>query len=236
MNPLIRFHAIVLSLTTLIVLSLWEIFASIAFKFPILKIGLIIITSFGFYRLLILVIKNVILNIRPFKRRIFGARYIEGVWVGFFIGKSGKVRFYIETFEQDFESITIRGKGFRENEGYFGSWISESVNFDDKKGTLNYTYKADALSNSFINPGVADFVIERKKINAPPYRLFGFSADLYNPQKLKSFEEKISDKPDIGNLEDGLNRAKKLYNENQYFLSLDDEDYDPCKLKQCLTK
>lgn len=140
------------------------------------------------------------------------------------MGKSDNIRFYIETFEQDFESITIRGKGFRENEGYFGSWISESVNFDDKKGTINYTYKADSLSNTFINPGFADFVVERKKLNSPPHRLFGFSADLYNPKKMKSFEEKIKDNPDIGNIEDALKKAKQIYNNSKYLFSIEDAE------------
>ena len=224
MKPLIRFHSIVLSVTTLIVFSLWEIFADIGKEYSSLKIIVAAITSIGFFRILMLIIKSVILNIRIFKKWIFGAQYIEGVWVGFFMGKSENIRFYIETFEQDFESITIRGKGFRENEGYFGSWISESVNFDDKKGTLNYTYKADALSNTFINSGLADFVIERKERNAPPYRLFGFTSDLYNPKKMKSFEEKIKDTPDIENIEDILEKAKQLYIENQYFLSLDNAE------------
>jgi hypothetical protein len=221
MKPLVKYHSIVLSITTLIVFSLWELFANIGENYSILKIVIAAITSIGFYRILMLIAKSLILNIRIFKKWIFASQYIEGVWVGFFMGKSDKVRYYIETFEQDFESITIRGKGFRENEGYFGSWISESVNFDDKKGTLNYTYKADALSNTFINPGLADFVIERKESNTSPYRMFGFSADLYNPKKMKSFEEKIRDKPDIGNIKDALGKAKQLYQENQYFLTLD---------------
>lgn len=223
MKPLIRFHSIVLSVTTLVVFSLWELFESYSLNYPILKIAFAAIISIGFYRILMLIIKSIVLNIRFLKKCIFGTQYIEGVWVGFFMGKSDNVRFYIETFEQDFESITIRGKGFRENEGYFGSWISESVNFDNKKGTLNYTYKADALSNTFVNPGLAEFVIERRKNNAPPYRLFGFSADLYDPKKMKSFEEKINDQPDIGNIEEALKKAKQLYYENRCFLSLDDD-------------
>jgi len=223
MKPLIRFHRIVLSITTLTVFSMWEIFSAIGKENPFLTILIAVISSIGFYRILVIIAKSIILNIRWLKKIIFGSQYVEGVWIGFFVGKSNQIRYYIETFEQDFESITIRGKGFRENEGYFGSWISESVNFDDKKGTLNYTYKADALSNTFINPGLADFVVERKKINAPPHQLLGFSADLYNPKKLKSFEVKINDKPDIGNIGQTLNKAKKLYEDNQFFLTLEED-------------
>lgn len=223
MKTLIRFHSIVLTITTLIVFYLWDSFSDIGEKYPYLTIIIAGISSIGFYKIVTIIIKNLILNIRYLKKKIFGAEYIEGVWVGFFIGKNDNVRYYIETFEQDFESITIRGKGFRENEGYFGSWISESVNFDVKRGTLNYTYKSDALSNSFSNSGLADFVVERKSNNAPPDRLFGFSADLYNPKKMKSFEKKIKDVPDIGKIEEALEKAKQLYLNSKYFLTLEEK-------------
>jgi len=223
MNPLIRFHSIVLLLTTLTVFSLWEAFRNLVEYNSFFVIPVAGITTIGFYRIFMLFIKILIIKIRPIKILLFGAYYLEGVWVGFFIGKENKIRFYIESFEQDFESITIRGKGFRENEGYFGNWVSESVNFDIKKGILNYTYQTDALSNSFINPGLAYFSIERKEGHGKAYRLLGFSADLYNPMKLKSFEEKINDKPDVGNIESALAKAKELYDKNKYFLTLDKE-------------
>ena len=220
MNPLIKFHSIVLAITTFIVFSLWEALRNVLeYNFSLI-IPIAAITTIGFYRVVMFFVEWLILKIRFIKMWIFGAYYMEGVWVGFFIGKEDKVRFYIETFEQDFESITIRGKGFRENEGYFGYWVSDSVNFDVKKGVLNYTYQTDALSNSFINPGLAYFNIERKEQQDKPYRLVGFSADLYNPKKLKSFEEKINDKPDIDNIENALGKAKELYNNNKYFLPL----------------
>jgi len=222
MNPLTRFHSIILVVTTLTVFSLWEVSKNIANYNPFFVIPIAAITTIGFYRIFMLLIKVLILKVRFIKKWVFGAYYMEGVWIGFFIGNNNKVRFYIETFEQDFESITIRGKGFRENEGYFSSWISESVTFDVRKGVLNYTYQADTLSNSFINPGLACFNVERRKRQGAPYRLFGFSADLYNPNKLKSFEEKINDKPDIGNIEKALAKAKELYNKHRYFLTLDE--------------
>jgi hypothetical protein len=220
MNPLIRFHSIVLSITTLTVFYLWEMLTTITISFPDLKVPVAALTSIGIYRLLILLFKALILKIRFLKKWVFGAYYLEGVWIGFFMGKEDKVTFYIETYEQDFDSITIRGKGFRENEGCFGSWIAENVNINVKKGTLNYIYETDAFSNSFINPGLANFVFERKRINDAPYRLIGFSSDLYSPKKLKSFEEKLFEKPDIGNIEIAINKAKELYKQNKYFLNI----------------
>jgi hypothetical protein len=187
------------------------------------KVPLIALTSIGVYKLFMVIFKWLILKIRFLKKIVFGAYYFEGVWVGFFVGKQGKVSYYVETFEQDFDGIIIRGKGFRETEGYFGSWISENVSVNIRKGTLNYTYECDAFSNSFINPGLASFVLERKTITSPPHRLIGFSADLYNPKKLKSFEEKICDKPDIKDIQIMINKAEELNNQHRYFLSTGDE-------------
>jgi hypothetical protein len=222
MNPLIRFHSIVLIITTLSVFYLWEFILSITIAYPNLKIFLAALISVGIYRLFVMIFKALILKIRRVKKWVFGAYFLEGLWIGFFMGKDDKVRFYIETFEQDFDSLIIRGKGFRKNEGYFGSWISENASINIKKGTLIYTYETDALSNSFINPGLASFLFERKRIDIPPYRLIGFSSDLYNPKKLKSFEEKISDKPDIGDIESSLEKAMELYKKHKYFLNIDE--------------
>lgn len=220
MTPLFRFHAIVLSITTLIIFYSWQTVSTISKEYPMFTVPIAALISIGIYRLCLIGFKALILNIRWIKKLAFGSYYVEGVWVGFFIGKEDKVRFYIETFEQDFDSITIRGKGFREYEGCFGSWIAENVSINSKKGILNYTYETDAFNNSFINPGLASFVIERRGINKPPYRLTGFSSDLYNPKKLKSFEQKINDIPDIGEVAEKLKIAKELYNKHNYFFKM----------------
>ena len=220
MMPLIRFHSVVLVITTLTMFYLWDLFLGISTNTRC-YIPIAAISSIGFYRLFMLVIKFFVLKIRILKTWLFGAYYFEGVWVGFYIGKEGDVRYYIEIFEQDLDSFVIRGKGFREDDGYFSSWVSESVSFNAQKGMLSYTYQTDALTNSFINSGLANFVVERKKHDAAPYRLYGFSSDLYNPQKLKSFEEKIKDKPDVENVGIALNKAKALYVTHKYLHSLE---------------
>ena len=211
MNPIIRFHSIVLAITTIIVFIIWDKISEIENNYLILKIILGSVSSIGFYRIFMIIIKYLILNIRCMKKWIFGSQYLEGVWVGYFFGKSGDVRFYIETFEQDFESILIRGRGYKEETGYFGSWISESVNFDERKGKLNYTYQSNSLSHSFINPGLAEFMAERKSLYSAPYAFIGYSSDLYHATKMKSYEIKISDEPFIDSNHKTLERAKQLY-------------------------
>ncbi len=82
---------------------------------------------------------------------------MEGVWIGYFVGNQGKIRYFIETFEQDFDELIIRGEAYKAEGGYHGNWITEATNIDIKKGTLNYTYHTDAIKNSFINPIIIFF-------------------------------------------------------------------------------
>jgi hypothetical protein len=220
MYPIIKLHSIVLGLTTLIVFYLWEIVSSLAIKYPDLKIPVAAIISIGLYQTILTIIKFVFMRIRFIKKLIFGSSYLEGIWIGFFIGKSDKERFFIETFEQDFNSITIRGQGYRDSEGYYGSWTSQNVHFDVRKGSISYMYETDAIKNSFINPGLAIFTIDRKSINSPPHRLKGFSSDLYHPKKLKSLERKISDVPDVKDVNFALQQAKLFYEENKSFIEM----------------
>ena len=222
MKPLIRFHSIAISITTLSVFYLWSIINTITALNPNLKVPLAALISIGIYRIILIVFKFLVLKLRFIKKWFFGAHYLEGIWIGFFIGNSDKVRYYIETFEQDFDSLIIRGKGFRENEGYFGSWISENVNINIKKGTINYTYETDAIKNSFINPGLASFIFERSGMDKAPNKMIGFSSDLYNPKKLKSYEVKYSDIPEIEDIQTLLEEAKKIYKKSDYLITLNE--------------
>ena len=231
MNPLLRFHCLVLSVTAVTIFYFWKLLFSLVITNSNWVIFITVVTTIGFYRFFTVLFSKVIMNIPVLKKWIFGASYLEVVWADFFIGKEGRIRYYIETFEQDFESIRIRGKGLRESAGYYGSWISNNLNFDVRKGVLVYTYEADALNNTFINPGLASFVVERKKINSVSFRRQGFSVDLYNSKKLKSCKEKISDRPDIGNIKKVLKLAQQLYAEHKYFLTIENVKEYPPKIK-----
>ena len=79
---------------------------------------------------------------------------MEGVWVGFFVGHNNRIRFFYEIFEQDLIRTVIRGRVYRDDEGFHGSWIADSATIDPVRGKLTYYYQADAIGNSFINPGI----------------------------------------------------------------------------------
>lgn len=52
------------------------------------------------------------------KKKILGNYYLEGTWVGFFVGNSGKIRYICERFEQSLEGIIIQGSSYTDNQKY----------------------------------------------------------------------------------------------------------------------
>ncbi len=219
MKPIIKFHTLIISITTALIFWGWINLTCLIVKHPYYSVPIAGFVSIGIYRMLVLIIGSILQKWRWFKKQFFGAYYFEGTWVGFFEGNNKKITFFIETFEQELDSIIIRGEAYRADGGYYGNWITEAINFNAKKGTLSYTYNTDAIKNSFINPGIANFIVKRKSHYKPPYQLKGFSSDLFNPNKLIALEEKISNRTDFIT-DEALAKAKELHKANEsYFLT-----------------
>lgn len=214
MSPELKFHSLIVSASTLIVFTIWSQLTSLVAKYPATSVIAAGLISIGVYRILNLILLAAFRKISMVKKFILGPGYMEGTWVGFFIGHDEKPRFFIETFEQDLSDLIIRGKGFKECGTYHGSWISDNTEVNTRLGKLTYTYEADVIGNSHINPGLAVFSFERKTKDLPPHGMIGFSSDLFNPKKLKSFEKKISDCTSIG-IEEALTEAKEIHQKNK---------------------
>lgn len=216
MKPVIKLQSSILSITTLLIFILWINLTNLILKHPYLSILLSGIFSIGVYRILLNLIGCIIKNNWWIKKLFFGRYYMQGIWVGYFEGNDGSIRFFIETFEQDFDKIIIRGEAYKSEGGYHGHWVSEATNINIAKGTISYTYQTDAIENTFVNPGIAIFNFKRENQNKPPDLLIGFSSDLYNSSKLKAIEIKFSDKTKY-NRKEAIEEAKKLYAENKDF-------------------
>lgn len=213
MTPLEKFNAVIIACTTLFMYLLWlgisklmEINTISFFVITILS-GLI---SLGFYRSVATLLRKFFNNNKMIKKKILGNYYLEGTWVGFFVGNNGKIRYICERFEQSLEGIIIQGSSYTDNQKIHGNWIAKSpvVNIEEKQ--LMYYYEADMINNLFINPGLASFKMEKSHKSHYIDSLRGFSSDLYNPHKLFAIEEKISD-DFIDDEEAILLRAKELY-------------------------
>jgi hypothetical protein len=217
MNPELRFNSIVISITTAFVFLVWLGLNQIIMTYPVSAVVLSGLLSLGTYRLLTRVFMAFFRNIKIIKRFILGPCYMEGTWVGFFVGHQNKIRFFVETFEQDLSRTVIRGRVFRDNGSYHGSWIAEDATIDSKRAKLTYHYQTDLIGSNFINPGIASFDIERPAPHKAPLRMIGFSSDLFNPHKLMAFEEKASNDTMMEN-HMALEKAKEVYEKNKGYV------------------
>lgn len=210
MNPELKFHSIIISITTAIVFFVWLGLNKVIAAHPFFAVVLSGLISLGIYKFLALLFLSFFRNTRMVKRFILGPNYMEGIWAGFFVGHKNRIRLFFEIFEQDLSRTIIRGRVFRDEGGYHGSWIAEDATIDPVRAKLTYHYQTDAIGNTFINPGIASFDIERPAAHKGPVRLIGFSSDLFNPHKLMAFEEKVSDDTIIES-RDALEKAKEVY-------------------------
>lgn len=210
MSPELKFHSIVISTTTLIMFTIWTQITNLILIYPIISIFFAGIFSLGVYRFLTTILLSLFKNIIFVKKFILGPNYMEGTWVGFFVGHQNKIKYIVETFEQNLTELKIRGNIYNDNGRFHGSYISHNVTIDTRNGTISYLYDADVINNTHINPGLAKFNFERQNKEAPPTRLIGYSSDLFSPLKLIAFEEKITDKTTI-EIKNALEKSVAIY-------------------------
>lgn len=219
MKPYNTYRSIVFTLTTAFIFFFWDLISKIVQMNAVYGILLGGLISLGAYRLLLKVVEFTLLKIPLFKRLAFGDTYLEGVWIGCYIGFEDQPRLYIECFEQSFEGLVVRGRCYTLDYQFKGVWVSEKVIIDHDKGRLSYTYETDMVNSSHKNQGLAVFNFYRDKKDAAPYKMIGFSSDIYSPSKIKSIEVKTDYKKEMDDMI-LLEKAKAFYEENKNILGL----------------
>ena len=212
-----NYRAIVFTVTTSLIFFIWSILQSSLNQLQgietiyTLLVGSVV--SLGAYKMVLKIAEKVILYLPFAPQIIFGNTYLDGVWVGVYIGRTGKPRYIIEYFEQDLEHLITRGKAFYEDKTYKGCWTSDNVAIDPEKGNIKYTYNTVIEDISFYKGGFAEFHFERKSKHAAPYMLFGFSTDSDSPFMNKAVEVKVDSKELT---EDELiEKAIEVFNQNK---------------------
>src|SRR4051812_2412529 len=114
MTPTVKLNSIAFGTSTAIVFAAWtKVFelSQLDITYKVILGGLI---SLGLYRLVATGIIYMVKKNNWVKKFFLGPYYLEGTWVGFYIGVSGNERFLIERFEQDIDTLVIRGKSYSE--------------------------------------------------------------------------------------------------------------------------
>lgn len=221
MKQSITLHTISLSIATAIVLFLWTQLPKLnalneTLHSDVLKVVIGTLASAGLYNQTIKLIIYLSKKFLFVKKLLLGKSYLNGTWAGFYIGASGNVRFYIERFEQELDSLTIRGQSYNQNSEYHACWVATSVNVDTVKGKMSYMYECEAINDKSNHNGVAIFNFERTDTHKAPMKMIGFSSDNHIGARTKSMEVKISDDNNYA-VEKAIMKAQELYNLNRKF-------------------
>ncbi len=196
MQPELRFHTIVVSATVVVM------FGAIVFVQPLVQplstsvkvAGFVIaaLASAGTYKSLAGLLDFVLRKWRWLREKLLGDTYLEGTWVGFFVGHGGDVRLFYEHFRQTLTSLVIQGNSYELDNTSHGDWVSVTANHDAANGRLLYAYTCNIISRSVQHEGIAVFNVRRPTPNAPADSLEGYSADLVDGHRSPSREIKVS--------------------------------------------
>ncbi|PTX59466.1 hypothetical protein C8N46_10954 [Kordia periserrulae] len=77
--------------------------------------------SLGIYRFIAYIFLLLLKNIRFIRKFFLDPKYLEGTWVGFYIGSNNQVKFIVERFEQDLEILRIRGTAYNDQKRFHTS-------------------------------------------------------------------------------------------------------------------
>lgn len=98
MKPTLKVHSIAFAVATAIVFWIWTAFFELAQLSAASKALLGGLIWLGTFRLIANVLITATKRISWVKRLVLGPDFLEGTWVGFYIGVSGNVRYIIEIF------------------------------------------------------------------------------------------------------------------------------------------
>ena len=208
-----KFQSIVLCITTALIILTWRFFGD-RIEFP----GIIVFLSGGLvslatYTCLYKTLKFFFDRSRYFRMLILHNSYLEGTWIGFYIGISGDIRYIKEEFRQDLDGLIIKGKSFNENKQLHAKWMSDVVRIDTRLLKLKYMYEISTIHDNMNGYGIADFDLEELNFFGISKKITGYTSDNHWGKRIKSIEFKKSDKFNISDVE-AVRLAEKIYETN----------------------
>jgi hypothetical protein len=204
MTPETRFHSYVLGITVSLM------FIVIQLLIPVLQqarhvVALqrfeslfgavaVFLGSLGAYRLVAVAIKWFLGRSAWLRSKLLGPFYLEGTWVGYFVGKDQNVYLLVEQHEQDLATLKVKGRYFTTDGVERGYWESDASIVDADAGTLSYSYYFHPMYESGVKQGLAVFSFVRNRKSAPPHLMHGYSANLTDSERSPATEKKLPKK------------------------------------------
>lgn len=196
MSPTAKFNAILASVTVflmfILVTKVAPYLTKTAGDYPVILPVTALITSAGIYRILALVFRWLMERIEFLRELVLGPYYMNGTWIGWFRGHSGELRYMVEHFAQDLDSLVITGRSYISSGKEHGYWISDAVLVDGKRGQLTFTYKFEVITQSQPLIGIHTSLFERKTTHDAPTGYSGFAHDLNDKTRISVHAQKLS--------------------------------------------
>lgn len=179
-------------------------------------------SAYGTYKIVYKIIGFIINFFNKLKKIVLGKYYLDGIWIGVYLGVDNKPTYYIENYYQDWEKIIVKGRCYNTDYSYKGSWDSKNVIMDIDNNKLVYNHATEMINNNFVNIGESTFDIIREHDGKNASKLIGYSKDIFGNNKFKSVEIKYCDghKTKINSNENDielLNKCKELYENHSDF-------------------
>lgn len=195
MTPLRRFNSI-LVLTTVAIMFValgWLAPGIVAAGLPAALGGAVggALTSVGTYRVLTMILEFLLGKSQWVKKKVFGSYYMEGQWVGYFVGHANDIRFVIEYFDQGFDRLSLRGMSYDGQGRLHATWKCESAYLDAETGALDYLYACDILTKKVTHQGVGTFMLIRDSSRHAATEMQGTVTDLVDGKRLPVRETRI---------------------------------------------
>lgn len=194
------YNSVILTITSAFILFFWYLLSLIQLPddmgIPktiqfIIKTLLEYIGSFGFYKSMTFILHWLVKKIPFMKRIVLGNSYLDGIWIGYYIGMSGKIRYIVEHYEQNLDGIQINGESYTEDLRLHSTWKSTSANIISEKGMIIYTYEVEGCDENTNNLGCATLTFQRNSNQKSPKILRGFSIDVQFGKRLQNYERKL---------------------------------------------
>jgi hypothetical protein len=131
-------------------------------------------------------------RVEPVRALVLGPYYVHGTWIGWFRGHSGELRYMVEHFTQDLDSLVVTGRSYDSEGKQHGYWYSQAVTVDIKTGRLIFTYSFDTSSRSASLTGIHSSLFERKSAMMAPNAYAGLAHDLNDNIRIAVQAAKIS--------------------------------------------
>jgi len=209
-----KITAIAIAITTISIYGLWQLALPYETTYQWLEPFVAAAFSYGIYRFLIISLGRVLPNIKFIKRWLFGRDYVDGVWVGAYVGCMLEPRIFYEEYDQQFETVTVRGRSFLLDGTPHAMWKSTSFNISHDYDKIFFTYSVQSFTEEPSGNGYAQFTPVLDKKGKHIRELRGFSFDLHNGIMIPSLEKKLDDKSDEKSL---IESAKTVDCQNMDF-------------------